>query len=394
MNPFKKILSIGLRKLGYELKTIPTPDPLNQVVTLKPNGPVKGNVLLAYIIVPFLDNASITKSSHTHYWESFQIAKTYLDMGYRVDVIDYRNDDFKPNIPYSLFVSARTNFQKLAHRLTKDCIKVVHLDTAHWMFNNSAAYHRYLGLQKRRGVTVHAKKILEQTWAIENADYAALIGNAVTESTYKYAAKPIFCLPVPTCRTYPWPENKDFDKCRTNFMWVGSSGVVNKGLDLVLEAFAQLPHLKLFVCGTFEEEKLFEKIYEHELYGLPNIESVGWVDVASDHFIELTQQSVALIYPSCAEGQAGAVATCVQAGLIPIVSKESGFDVHDFGFLLKECTINEITEFVTNVSTMPPNKIAEMSRKSWKYARLHHSHKAYEEAYKQFANTILSANRI
>ena len=117
---------------------------------------------------------------------------------------------------------------------------------------------------------------------------------------------------------------------------------------------------------------------------------MGWVDVNSDLFLDITGNSIALIYPSCSEGQAGAVATCMQAGVIPVVSYESGIDVDDFGILLEKCTVAEIKEAINKILKMPPKTLSLMSRKSWEYAREYHSHEGYEKAYRKAAEKILS----
>ena len=103
-----------------------------RVVSLKPDKNSRGNVLLAYILDPFfLNNNSNISAAHTNHWESYQIAKTFLDLGYAVDAIDYRNFRFAPQKEYTFFVSARTNLHILAQKLNKSCIKIAHLDTAH-----------------------------------------------------------------------------------------------------------------------------------------------------------------------------------------------------------------------------------------------------------------------
>ncbi len=87
----KKLLNNLLRKkFGLEIcgyKSYPA------VVTLLPDGAILGNVLLSYIIDPFLvtdeDNIS---NRHTHHWESYLIAKAFIQMGYAVDVISYHDD--------------------------------------------------------------------------------------------------------------------------------------------------------------------------------------------------------------------------------------------------------------------------------------------------------------
>ena len=75
---------------------------------------------------------------------------------------------------------------------------------------------------------------------------------------------------------YPWPEAKDFEACRTRFLWLGSRGMVFKGLDLVLDAFVQMPEYHLTVCGPVAKEKDFEQVYYQELYHTSNIHTYGW----------------------------------------------------------------------------------------------------------------------
>jgi hypothetical protein len=91
------------------------------LVSLEPDCRSIGNVLLAYVIDPFLlkDNEPIP-SSHTHFWESIQIAETFLDLGYSVDVISFKNKKFIPKREYSIFVSARTNFERITKSLNWD----------------------------------------------------------------------------------------------------------------------------------------------------------------------------------------------------------------------------------------------------------------------------------
>ena len=88
------------------------------------------------------------------------MAQTFLDMGYCVDVISYRNEHFVPEKSYDVFVAARTNFERLAKLLNEDCIKIVHQDTAHWVSNNQAAYARLLELKRRRGFVLNSIRMI------------------------------------------------------------------------------------------------------------------------------------------------------------------------------------------------------------------------------------------
>jgi glycosyltransferase involved in cell wall biosynthesis len=358
--------------------------------TLNPVGEQKGRVLLSYILEPFLAKAGQPISTvHNNRLESVLIARTFLDLGYAVDVIDFRNDEFSPTNDYTFFVSARTHLATIAPRLNKDCIKIAHLDTAHFLFNNAAAYARALALQQRRGFTSASIRVVEHNLAIEHCDYAAVLGGEFCMGTYRYAGKPMFRLPVPTVRTYPFDPAKNYDTCRKHFMWLGSSGFVHKGLDLTLEAFAQTPNLHLSVCGRLDWERDFSRLYRSELYETPNIHPVGWVDVGGEQFLNITNQCVAVVFPSCAESESCSVLNCMQAGLIPVVTREAGIDVQDFGVLLKDATVGEIREAVERLASMPAARLKEMSCKAWRYAREFHSSEKYTQAYREMITQIL-----
>lgn len=362
------------------------------VITLEPEGLSIGNVLLAYVTDPFLvEDESLISNRHTHHWESYLIAKAFLEMGYTVDVISYRDDKFKPLKNYSVFVSARIHFERIAKLLNNDCLKIAHLDTAHWLSNNSSIMQRSLGVQENQGVTLASFKFIEYNWAIEYADCATVLGNQFTIDTYQYANKPIYRIPISSCNLYPWSTNKDFEECRQHFVWFGSRGFVHKGLDLVLKAFANMPEYHLYVCGPIGDDQRFEEAFRKELYHAPNIHTVGWVDVNSDEFLEICHRCVALVYPSCAEGGGGSVIQCMHAGIIPMVSYEASVDISDdYGFILKNFSVAEIMENVRLLSGMSADKVEQMSRKSWKFARANHTRDRFFEVFKQTMQTIIS----
>jgi len=349
----------------------------------------KGNVLLSYILAPFLlKPGQPVSTAHNHHLESVLIARTFQDLGYAVDVIDYRNHEFIPAKNYDLFVSARTHLETIAKRLNEDCIIIAHLDTAHFLFNNAAAYARALAFQRRRGVTSTSIRVVEHNLAIEYCDYAAVLGGEFCMDTYRYAGKPMFRLPVPTMRTYPLNPDKNFEACRNHFLWLGSFGFVHKGLDLTLEAFAQTPSLELTVCGRLDKEADFARIYHTELYETSNIHPMGWVDVAGSQFLDLADRCIAVVFPSCAESESCSVLTCMQAGLIPVVTREAGIDVQDFGILLKDASVGEIQDAVAHLAKLPASQLQEMSRKAWEYTRDNHSAEKYTRDYQVMITSI------
>jgi len=391
----KLIIKRLFQKIGLDISRYAPNIYDSTFISIAPKGNVKGNVLLSYRVEPFLLKPDEKiPNSHTNYWESFQISKTFLDMGFIVDVIDYRNRSFIPGKNYSIFVGARTNFERLVKSLNPECINIVHLDTAHWLFNNYASYARAIALQRRRGVTIKTMKLVEPNLAIEYADCATILGNKFTIRTYTYIHKPIYRIPISTCNTYPWPEDKDYHSSRKNYLWFGSEGLVHKGLDLVLEAFAEMPDYHLYICGPIKHERDFEMAYHKELYQTPNIHTIGWVNTDSPEFIKIAKNCVGIVYPSCSEGQAGAVIQCMHAGLIPIVSYESGIDVDSkSGIVLEESSITEIRKAVQAISTLSSETLKCMSRQVWEYVRQNHTRERFAAEYKRVITHILETTK-
>lgn len=386
----KKIIKSIAHKLGIEISRY-IQSPYEGIVSLMPETKSQGNVLLSYILEPFLlKPGEPIPHSHTNYWESLQIAKTFLDLGYCVDAIDYRNKTFIPEKNYLFFIDVRHNLERLAPLLNKDCVKIMHIDLCHILYNNAAESRRLLELQQRKGVTLRPRRFEIPNLAIEYADCATVLGNEFTISTFLYAKKPIYRVPISSPFVYPWPETKDFETCRRNYLWFGGSGLVRKGLDLVLDAFAEMPDYHLYVCGPIQQEKDFENAYYKELYQTPNIHTIGWVDIESSNFIEIINNCIGLIYPSCAEGQAGSVVTCMHAGLIPIISYESGVDVHDFGVILDDCSVETIKKTIHDISLLPSEKLKSMSRKAWEYARANHTRDSFAKKYGMTIQNIIS----
>jgi hypothetical protein len=146
----------GVRKLldRVQRRVAMLEDPHEAVIELQPQGAVRGVVLLSYVIDPFLLHSGANISNaHTHHWESWRIAQSFLERGFAVDVISYRNGWFVPHKPYVLLFGARTNFHRLSLAVPAECRKVVHLDTAHWLFNNTAACSTCSKGDKRRCTT-------------------------------------------------------------------------------------------------------------------------------------------------------------------------------------------------------------------------------------------------
>ena len=387
----KKQLATLLRAAGLEISLRRTNPIFGKVVSIEsPNPKHQGFVLISYSLAPFLveDESQVT-NKHTDDWECLQMANAFLKLGYSVDVISHLNMTFIPTKKYSYCICVNRNMERIAKLLNQDCVKILHVVWAHWLFHNRAEYTRLVALQQRKNVVLRPRRTLTPSFSIEYADCATVLGNKFTIDTYKYANKPIYNIPISATNLWPWPKHKNFNACRQRFLWFGSHGPVHKGLDLVLEAFSGLPNHHLMVCGPIGDDEEFVHVYRKELYETKNIQTIGWVDVGSNEFINIAEQCIAVISASCSEGGGGSVIQCMHAALIPIVSYENSVDIHNFGMLLEDSTVENIQKCVQAVSLMSATELESMARRAWQHVRDHHTREKFAENYELTLDSIL-----
>ncbi len=337
----------------------------------------------------FLPPGAPIPIGHTHYWESREIARTWAALGFDTDVIHWTNGTFVPRKPYDVCVDVRLNLERLAPLLGDRCLRVQHIETAHHRFHNNAQRQRLDDLEKRRGRRVKPYKQIAENRAIESAHFGTTTGNDFTIGTYAHAGRQIRRVGISTPNLFPSPAHKDIDACRRRWLWFGSSGLVHKGLDLVLEAFAGIPDHELVVCAPMDGERDFEKEYQQELYGTPNIKTMGWVDNGSPAFQAIIDSCIGLCYPSCSEGGGGSVIVCLHAGLIPLLSYETSVDVEDFGVLMPDLSVEGIRQQVRAMSARPADELRTLAMNAWTYAREHHSRERFTRGYRHAAEAIL-----
>lgn len=362
------------------------------VIHLKGHGSAKGYVLICYANQGLLmmRRGLPVPTSHEQYWKTIAMAQTFVDLGYEVDVIHTQNQQFTPWKRYDVIVDTRFSLERLHPYLGPDCIKIFHCDTAHIVFHNAAEMNRTLALQQRKGVTVPPNRFERPNLGVEYADYITTCGNEFTIRTYQYAKKPIFRLPITVDQMWPWPEEKDFDANRHRFIWFASRGMVHKGLDLVLEAFAELPQYQLTVVGPVEDEPEFVKLYRKELYYTSNITLAGWLDKTSPRFKQLLDQCVGHVFTSCSESGAACVLETMGAGVIPIVNWESSVDVDDFGILLKSSSVADIKDGVQTVANLPTSELKRRAMKAWHKVQTSYTLEKFGESYRELVQAILA----
>jgi glycosyltransferase involved in cell wall biosynthesis len=353
-------------------------------------GKKRGEALLSYITEPFtLAPWESFSNFHTMYWECHEIAHLLSLRGYEVDIIDSKNISFTPKKPYVVCIDADKNLKRFSETLPKSCKKVFHILISHWEAYNAAEQNRLDKLRARRGVELAPRRKMQPSENARVADYLEGFGNKAIFGTFDQFKKPIHFIPISTVVKFDFPENKNWSEARKNFLWVGGGGAVLKGLDLALEAFAKTPDLNLHVCGPVRSEKDFVEAYKKELSETPNIHVYGRIDVGGPQFADIVNKCGAIVYPSGAEGSSGAVVQAMHAGLVPIITHETGIREDSKYIALENPTPESVAKAVKDFSALSPDKIKDQARGIWNYARKTYTHEEFSKAYANFIDNVL-----
>ena len=360
-------------------------------VVLHPEGNDRGSVGISYITWPFHEGWDSPKArGHTNAFEVVAMAEAWRELGFRVEVCDYNDRSYTPPADCAVAIDLHSNLERWVDELPAGCVKILHATGCHWQIHNKAELDRLAALRERRGVMLQPRRQVDPCHAAEIADEITVLGNEHTIGTYEFSGKPITRISISSAYEFDWPSGKNFELAKRRFLWLGSLGMMHKGLDLVLEAFAGMPDLHLTVCGRPEKEPDFFKAYEKELTKLPNIELRGWTDLGSPEFAQIASTHGTIIYPSSCEGGGGAVIHCMHAGLLPACTSEASVDLGDFGVLLEQGNVAAVQRGIGFVSSMATSELMERSLASWEHVRKTHTRVKFSESYRLFASRITS----
>ena len=189
---------------------------------------------------------------------AFRSRRTFLDLGFEVDVIHYLNEEFLPQRRYDVMVDVMVNLGRLADHLDPSCKKFLHPHGAHWTVNNARTYARHAAMAQRRGVSIFPERAFVPNKSVERADYITCRGGEWGRRTFAFSQTQVWAVPQVTPDAIDDFIERDISRCRGRFVFLGGRGMVHKGLDLLLEAFAEMPECHLTVCADVVREPHFK----------------------------------------------------------------------------------------------------------------------------------------
>ena len=342
-------------------------------------------VLISYLVYPFKTKDSF---SHSNTAESYKLVKIFDELGYIVDIYDYKYSR-KINLNnYDVVFGIGQLFEKTISLKCKNIKFIYYATGAYFCFQNRAEINRLNMLYERKNILLQPKRFIEQSMFMSShlADYIVMIGNNWTKNTFEFSNCPKFTVPHsvfnPKWKSELKPKVTSNNK---NFIWFGGTGLVHKGLDLTLEVFKDLHDFNLYICGP-KEDKFFE-LYKNEL-SLPNINFLGFVSINSLTFKKVANKCNFSIFPSCSEGCSGSLLQTMNLGMIPIATIETGADFLKHGYAIDE-NIDEIRRVVVQASKLDQQKLTEFSNANINFIKSNHTLENYDLKMKKILREIL-----
>lgn len=388
MKRFREVASSALGRLrrpppahGFE----------RPVMRLSRRRPRRGRVLLSLATKVYerLMAGETLDTTHVAAWQNFNISRTFLDLGFDVDVMCWDDNRSKLDGPYDIIHDVAVNLGRLSAEGHGGALKILHPMFSHWLVHNAANYQRHAALRQRRGISLEPARLLPTSTGPELADHIVCLGGPFALDSYRHCPGVMHVGP----QLHPFALNefleRDAAEARRHFVWLGGSGCVHKGLDLTLEAFAGLPDCELYVCSAMAHSKAFVNAYRKELHDTPNIHYLGWMDMNSARWRELSMRCATSILPSASEMAVTSLIGCMMSGLIPMGTEGADIDLSGFGVPITGATVEEVREAVCRVRDLAPAEVSDLSRAAFATASERFGRERYLRYYRQTICEIL-----
>lgn len=345
--------------------------------------------LILYIAFPFVSDKQ--NDSHQNIWQVREMARIISEKGYVVDVADYNIDFLDTDQMYDLIIDiSPRDYPVFEKNMKTGCVRIAYLTGSNPEFACAQEIKRVQECNRRRRANIVPRR---QVALISKRmeDYEAIfsIGNDYNMATFDdFSLKQVVYLPN---TGYELEQIERRNNVR-NFMFLGSSGQIHKGLDLLLEVFSQhdFPY-DLYICSPFKNERDFVKIYKKELYHTKNIHAIGFLNIHSKKIRDIASKCSFVILPSCSEAQAGSICTGMSLGLIPVCTPECGYN-EDEVIMIDDVSIEGLSDVIIRCGNMDNITINKLRNRSYNYASEKHGRKNFADAFKCGIDAVIDNN--
>lgn len=297
---------------------------------------------------------------HQNRREALVIGEIFKRLGYNYVMATYNKTMECDKRKYDVIFGEGPCFALMSRR-NPTALKIYYATTAYPKHQNAMVRLRTDSFNAKHGTRLAYSRLADSD--IDNLPIDAIlqIGSSVTVTTYPMSLRGRISLINQSSnlkRTVDLAK-KTASYNRTHFVWMGSTGTLLKGLDLVLDYFMQHPEYHLHVVGMMDAD--FEAYYAPLLQGRSNITLWGFQLVNSDDFAEIMREVSFCLYPSASEGGCpGAVISLMKMGIIPLVSRWASFDgIEACGYVMDELSDSSVAAAVEWSQALSDSEVKE-----------------------------------
>ena len=314
----------------------------------------ESNALVYFKSDIFFSDLIIKMSTHTNNIEIKTICETLKEMNYNIYLVD-RDAKFDEinNLSeqdFEIFISnASGNSAKFHDYIIENFSikkKIFYASGPEPHFSNELVLKRHTDFDKKHNCLSIKRRLIDLKKNInrlKKIDCVFYVGNDFSKSSYIKYQKPLYQLLPIIKNDYLLTDQEIKNKKKTNVVYVGGTGLICKGLDIVIDAFLELPDFRLDIFGPSDEND-FWNIYRSKIKK-KNIFFHGFVSPNSSLFRNIVKKATYHVNCPAAEGMATSILLTNSFGVIPIVSYSSGIDIQNFGYEIENEKNSIITKF-------------------------------------------------
>lgn len=350
-------------------------------------------VLLCYL---HLEDVDFDKVKHANYMHANQIVKYFVNNDYCIDVCacsDIFSFEILKNKKYDIVIGLGEVFKRICK--SQPTAKKIILITENNPIIVSKKYAERIAYFKQRHPYINCDASMVRKGYIDKdmfelSDLAIIMNSRYNAESMKHYFDKEYLINSNAFINAEYVfdranlENR-IEQIKRNFLWFGSDGLIHKGVDVLIDAFKEMPEFAINFYGlSTAERRLFHKLR------VSNTLDCGRVNVQKTEFIDkIVNQHCFIIFPSCSEGMSTAVATCMAHGIIPILTKECGFEPNEYIIELGGWHIEDIKYAVKRAASMNNEEILNFREGCFQYARKNFSLEKFDSLFKDIMNDIL-----
>jgi hypothetical protein len=197
---------------------------------------------------------------------TYEVVKALNENGYVVDIVHYAKSHV-PKRDYELYIGHGGNSRTTIENLNPATPIFQYVSGAYWeAFNRESAerYQRFADSRKLKQVPEFRRAVDSsvngEQYLADHADCLITINCPRMVDTFGELQNKFFFTgfgAYPDEAIHVIPADRDFSEGRKGFIYVGgTNGNIQKGLDVLLEAFSRCPDLRLYIYCRVEEEVL------------------------------------------------------------------------------------------------------------------------------------------